>query len=662
MTANFTPDQKEYKSYQTFGTFRLFVSENFPFIEDDFDSLTYYQMLCKIVGYLKDVITNNESLQYNQTKLLDAFNELQNYVNTYFDSLDIQTEINNKLDQMAQDGTLTNLIEKYMTPIINEQNERINSISNLVNSSVNMSPIPVSSITGMVDTSKIYLNTTDGYWYYYNGSNWIQGGLYLSPSHEIEWEQGGFNNGNLYETNQQIRTKNFLTLNDLFFIKTNNENFIFAVVCYDENFQFVGNFTGGYSSVWNFQVFINQVINQYQNAKNFKISLKNYDSISDVNLTDSIYINIYSSLDYTFFVEQHFENKSDIIPFLFGDLPNGSLNYNKKNFYTPFFINLKNITRILTNENYEFALVVYVNNEFYENFKVNNNIWLNNVYLSDVINSYEQNINLRLVFRNKNRSELNYDDLNYLLFINNKDDFIYNTLNNSNLFEKNISILGDSISTFSGYIPTGYVSQYPNADVQNVNDTWWKKIINNFSLNLIINNSYAGSRVSNTNTSIPNANERCENLSKDGINPDIILIEMGVNDFINNVPLGSYDGTTELTNDLSNFRSAYANLLKKINELYPNSITYCCTILPMQRSMNRNFPQTGNNNTLLTEWNNAIVELAQLFNCKVLRHDMCGITYQNQNLFIYDYSEDGNGLHPNKAGMERIALNDIKNL
>lgn len=114
MSANFTPDQKDYKNYKGFGSFKLFVLENFPFIEEDFDALTYYQMLCKVVGYLQDVITNNESLQYNQTELLDAFNELQNYVNTYFDNLDVQTEINNKLDQMAQDGTLQEIIAQYL--------------------------------------------------------------------------------------------------------------------------------------------------------------------------------------------------------------------------------------------------------------------------------------------------------------------------------------------------------------------------------------------------------------------------------------------------------------------------------------------------------------------------------------------------------------------
>lgn len=138
MSANFTPDQKGYKTYQSFGTFRLFVLENFPFIAEDFDALTYYQMLCKVVAFLQDVITNNESLQYNQTQLLDAFNELQNYVNTYFDNLDVQTEINNKLDQMAQSGELTKIIESFLNVNTFIIQDNVNTMINNINLSKNM--------------------------------------------------------------------------------------------------------------------------------------------------------------------------------------------------------------------------------------------------------------------------------------------------------------------------------------------------------------------------------------------------------------------------------------------------------------------------------------------------------------------------------------------
>lgn len=41
-------------------------------------------------------------------------------------------------------------------------------------------PLAASSTAEMTDTSKVYVNTTDGDWYYYNGSSWVSGGTYQS--------------------------------------------------------------------------------------------------------------------------------------------------------------------------------------------------------------------------------------------------------------------------------------------------------------------------------------------------------------------------------------------------------------------------------------------------------------------------------------------------
>ena len=46
---------------------------------------------------------------------INKFNELHDYVHDYFDNLDVQEEINNKLDQMAEDGVLTDIIAQYLT-------------------------------------------------------------------------------------------------------------------------------------------------------------------------------------------------------------------------------------------------------------------------------------------------------------------------------------------------------------------------------------------------------------------------------------------------------------------------------------------------------------------------------------------------------------------
>lgn len=40
------------------------------------------------------------------------------------------------------------------------------------------SPLVASSMSDMTDTSRIYVLTTDGHWYYYNGTTWADGGIY----------------------------------------------------------------------------------------------------------------------------------------------------------------------------------------------------------------------------------------------------------------------------------------------------------------------------------------------------------------------------------------------------------------------------------------------------------------------------------------------------
>lgn len=118
MSADFSPEQEDYKKI---GAFKFFCIQNFPFIANDFDQMTYYELLCKLAEYMKKLIENNNALINNQEALLNAFNELQSYVNSYFDDLNIQEQVNNKLDEMAQDGTLAEIINQEVFTEINEK-------------------------------------------------------------------------------------------------------------------------------------------------------------------------------------------------------------------------------------------------------------------------------------------------------------------------------------------------------------------------------------------------------------------------------------------------------------------------------------------------------------------------------------------------------------
>lgn len=52
------------------------------------------------------------------------------------------------------------------------------SLQSQVNGLASGAPLAASSVSQMTDTTKIYVNTSDGYWYYYDGDSWEQGGVY----------------------------------------------------------------------------------------------------------------------------------------------------------------------------------------------------------------------------------------------------------------------------------------------------------------------------------------------------------------------------------------------------------------------------------------------------------------------------------------------------
>lgn len=97
------------------------------------DTLSYYEMLVWFIEFLKNniipTINNNASaIQEVQSVVLALQNyinnykdsidsdveELEEYMNNYFENLDVQEEINNKLDQMLEDGVLTEIIQQFL--------------------------------------------------------------------------------------------------------------------------------------------------------------------------------------------------------------------------------------------------------------------------------------------------------------------------------------------------------------------------------------------------------------------------------------------------------------------------------------------------------------------------------------------------------------------
>ena len=114
--------------YKVITPFKGWVIENFPFIEADFDAITNYQLISKVTEYLNQVISNENLTEQQIGTLTTAYNNLENYVNNYFNNLDVQEEINNKLDEMVLDGTLAEILRPYFTTIIQPQIDEQNQV------------------------------------------------------------------------------------------------------------------------------------------------------------------------------------------------------------------------------------------------------------------------------------------------------------------------------------------------------------------------------------------------------------------------------------------------------------------------------------------------------------------------------------------------------
>ncbi|MCL5457627.1 SGNH/GDSL hydrolase family protein [Loigolactobacillus coryniformis] len=217
---------------------------------------------------------------------------------------------------------------------------------------------------------------------------------------------------------------------------------------------------------------------------------------------------------------------------------------------------------------------------------------------------------------------------------------------------KNISILGDSISTFSGYIPSGNAAFYPNTFINNVDQTWWKYVINKNSLSLLLNNSWSGSRVTNTRTEEQAGYYRALHMSKDSISPDILIIYLGINDFNNNVKLGDYENDldTDFPTDGSTFKNAYAMMLDNATKTYPDCKIFTCT-LPFSDSQKTGkvVHRNGNNDTLW-DFNNAIRDISNQFGTTIIDLAQTGFNRNNAAQVL------GDGvLHPNETGMQLLA-------
>ena len=189
---------------------------------------------------------------------------------------------------------------------------------------------------------------------------------------------------------------------------------------------------------------------------------------------------------------------------------------------------------------------------------------------------------------------------------------------------KKISILGDSISTFDGYIPKDYKYFYPQpyGDVRNIYQTWWMKVINGLGGGLYINNAYGGSTVCNFDEFSTSNDKRLETLRINENNSDVLLIFMGTNDCASKYV------------NVNTFKEAYMTMLYKLKTISPNSEIILIN-LPISKLYNKDFQY---------ELNQVIRKCAEDFNYQLI--DISGLDMTNELI---------DSAHPNSNGMKILS-------
>ena len=98
------------------------------------------------------------------------------------------------------------------------------------------------------------------------------------------------------------------------------------------------------------------------------------------------------------------------------------------------------------------------------------------------------------------------------------------------------SVLGDSISTFYGYVPENYAVFYTlEAAMYNgltsIEDVWWHQVMNYLGAELLVDAAYSGGRVFGNEFPAANTYERIRALRTPQHEPDGILVYLGYNDY-----------------------------------------------------------------------------------------------------------------------------------
>ena len=304
-------------------------------------------------------------------------------------------------------------------------NSNINILQNQINSLASGSPLAASSTSEMTDTSKIYVNTSDGNWYYYN-NEWKIGGTYQATQiadESINYKKTNFLTlgTNLFNKNTVIKGKyvdyntgelqnnesncasDYIIVDGLTHIISNYSN---QCAFYDYNYQFISGYNNYESDVPSNAYYLritipnsDNILNKYQlNSGDTLLPYENYKyKLDDLNIEKSqINFNDKIDKDETNFVE-HSNNILDFNKIKYGvfiNYNNGLENENA-NFVSTDYIKI--------NQNESKMTISPYNPSFSGQFAFynKNKIYISGVYKTESFDIPENAYYIRLSFEKK---------------------------------------------------------------------------------------------------------------------------------------------------------------------------------------------------------------------------------------------------------------------
>lgn len=206
-------------------------------------------------------------------------------------------------------------------------------------------------------------------------------------------------------------------------------------------------------------------------------------------------------------------------------------------------------------------------------------------------------------------------------------------------FGKKMSLMGDSVSTFSGWIQGGNIARYPQLDfeggVNQVEQTWWKSLIDDLGMEFGINASSVGATMTKSAETYLAKQEIINQLDDSGT-PDVIFVFSGINDLDSHIcpfKMGNYE---ELEIGKENrIIDAFATGIFRIKETYPNA--EIVIVLPYYCS--RKYP-----NTKLEIFRKEMQKVCDSFQVKSI--DLTQADIKKEDL--------ADGVHPTVIGMKKI--------